>query len=267
MPLMLFWMGRDMTDPGGNMKSPSLLRTIAAMIRSLLFYILLILSLTIGWVCLLLFSFTPFSWRQRAAYVWGNLYALAMRYICGVKVTIAGGENLSHCPAVLIAKHESAWETMFFQSLILKMVVLYKQELNKIPVYSYTMRLLDYIAIDRKAGKKALRTLIDEGSQRLNNGISVLIFPEGTRAKIGEDPPFFAGGAFLAKKAGYPIIPIAFESGKCWPKGWVIYPGKIQMVIGQPLSTKDKSATEINEITYQWMKTTMKHIRSDAKDV
>lgn len=238
------------------------LRLLITILRSLMFYMSMIIALIFGFFILLLSALAPFNWRQAVAHTWERVCMWLLTRVCGVTFNVEGVEHLQATPAVILAKHESAWETFFMPYLVPSLVILYKKELSSIPFFGWAMSLLHYIPIDRSTPKRALRTLITKGGQRLNQGLSVLIFPEGTRAAIGAHPPFFSGGALLAKKSGYPVIPIAYDSGKCWPKGFLIYPGHITVVIGAPILTEGKSTADINALSYDWMKNTMQRLSS-----
>ena len=237
----------------------SFIHSIFLGLRTTVFYFFMSVTLIIAVAILFVSCIGPFPFHYRfcVQVSWNKLCIFLLRIICGVRFRIKGLENLQHLPAVVLAKHQSAWETFFVPSIIYRIVVLYKQELLSVPVLSTAMKLLKYISIDRKDGKKALKKLLKEGNVRLEDRISVLIFPEGTRAPIGAHPEFFAGGALLAKKSGFPIIPVAYDSGKCWPKGFLKYPGMISVVIGEPIDSEGKSAKELNKLAHEWMKTTM----------
>ncbi|MDF2530296.1 MAG: 1-acyl-sn-glycerol-3-phosphate acyltransferase [Gammaproteobacteria bacterium] len=124
-----------------------------------------------------------------------------------------------------------------------------------VPFFGWGMLITRQIAIDRSQGIKAFKKVITQGKDRLNQGLSIAIFPEGTRVSPGQTPAFYKTGAALAKGCGYPVIPIALNSGHCWPKnGFIKYPGKITVVIGQAIDSKAYSADEINSLCHGWIK-------------
>jgi 1-acyl-sn-glycerol-3-phosphate acyltransferase len=118
--------------------------------------------------------------------------------------------------------------------------------------------MLKPIAINRSAGRKAINQLIGQGRQRLGEGLSVIIFPEGTRTRPGAEPHYHVGGALLASKTGYPVIPIAHNAGCYWPKRTLLkYPGTIRVVIGKPINTHGMKTAEIMDAVQEWIESTV----------
>jgi len=114
------------------------------------------------------------------------------------------------------------------------------------------------IAIDRSSGKKALKIIVEQGTQRLQEGNWIVIFPEGTRTHPGQKANYKIGGALLAKNSSFDILPIAHNAGEFWPKGQFIKkPGTIKMVIGPVIHIKDKSAKQINQEVETWIENTV----------
>ncbi|MCP4996278.1 MAG: 1-acyl-sn-glycerol-3-phosphate acyltransferase, partial [Gammaproteobacteria bacterium] len=114
------------------------------------------------------------------------------------------------------------------------------------------------IGIDRSSGRVAMRQVIAKGTERLKQGRLVIIFPEGTRVAPGERKRYGLGGALLAEKSGYPIVPIAHNAGVFWRRRGVRkYPGTIQVVIGPVIETKNRPAAEINSQVEEWIESTM----------
>src|SRR5690606_38978728 len=103
------------------------------------------------------------------------------RLTCGIRARVLGRENVPDRPCIVLCRHESTWETLFLQQLFAPQATLIKRELLRIPFFGWAFRTLRPIAIDRRQQRKALRTLIDEGRARLEQGIWVVLFPEGTR--------------------------------------------------------------------------------------
>ncbi|HBU78294.1 MAG TPA: 1-acyl-sn-glycerol-3-phosphate acyltransferase, partial [Muricauda sp.] len=113
----------------------------------------------------------------------------------------------------------------------------------------------------RSQPREAGKSLLTQGVARIREGISIFVFPEGTRSKAGEIRRFSRGGGKLAVRAGAPIVPIAHNTGDCWPaRAFLKYPGSITVVIGEPIATTDKSANEVTEQAELW-------IRQQFKDV
>jgi 1-acyl-sn-glycerol-3-phosphate acyltransferase len=145
-----------------------------------------------------------------------------------------------------------------------------KRELLWIPFFGWGLASLKPIAIDRRAGRKALNQVIEQGRKRLDSGAWVVIFPEGTRIPSGQIGEFGMGGAFLAAKTGYSIIPVAHNAGKAWPKhGFLKYPGVIKLVIGNKIVIDEnmKKVSDINKQVYQWMESQMTRLEGDKPEV
>lgn len=193
-------------------------------------------------------------WRVIAG-TWSRAVVLGARTICGIRWQVSGMRNLPATPCVILSRHESAWETIAFQLIFPPQVFVLKRELLRIPFFGWGLRRMSPIAIDRSGGAAALRHMRDEGVRRLRDGFYVAVFPEGTRALPGEKPRHHPGGALLAKAAGVPAVPVALDSGKCWPRrGFLKRPGTIQVRIGPPIPTDGElSAAEITRRARQWM--------------
>lgn len=184
-----------------------------------------------------------------------------LRVICGLKHEIINPENIPNQPVIFFCKHQSAWETIAMQQILPPHVWVLKQELIWVPVFGWALLELESIAINRKAGKKAMEQVIEKGTTRLNKGRNILIFPEGTRVPPGEVRRFGMGGPVLAEKSGYPVTLVAHNAGEYWRRRDMIkHAGTIKVVIGPTIDSKGKTATEIKEIAEQWMKNTMNEI-------
>ncbi len=193
---------------------------------------------------------------------WSRINLWGLSKICGLNYRVTGTENIPQDTCIVLAKHQSAWETIALVSLIpgLKSWVL-KRELLYVPVFGWIMWYYKPIAIDRKAGKKAIDQIIDQGTERLEIGCKIIIFPEGTRVAPGERKRYGIGGALLAEHSGRPILPIAHNAGVFWRRRELRkYPGTIDVVIGPLIETKGLSASEINQKTEAWIESTMQQL-------
>ncbi len=167
-----------------------------------------------------------------------------VKYFLGIRYEVSGLENIPQNESfIFLANHQSAWETFFLQDLLPKnrfAVFVLKQELLKIPLVGKGFAALKMIAIDRTNIRNALKEVILQGKQRLDQGFCVVIFPEGTRVEFGKTAKYQSSGAMLAKQSGYKIVPIAHNSGEFWGKSWKIKKsGIIQMRIGTVISPND----------------------------
>jgi len=210
--------------------------------------------------CILIGPFLPF--RQRFAFFTGinYFYIYWLKWVCGVDTRIQGREHLPSSGAfVVLGNHQSEWETLYFQILVRPQVVVLKKELLKIPFFGWALGLLKPIALDRSQRRGALKQLLEQGAARLNEGIPIVMFPQGTRVKVGEEGKFNKGGAMLAVKAGVPIVPIVHNAGLLWPgKSFVKYPGVIDVHIGPAVATEGRSIEEVHAEVTQWMLERMK---------
>jgi 1-acyl-sn-glycerol-3-phosphate acyltransferase len=147
------------------------------------------------------------------------------------------------------------------QDLFIPAVFVLKKELLKIPFFGWGLFALRMVAIDRNAGRQALRQMLEQGKDRLKSGIWIIVFPEGTRVPPGEKIPYKPGAAYLALKIGVPVVPVAHNAADCWPrKSLLIRPGTITISIGPAISTIGKSDAEINAAVETWIESEMRVI-------
>ncbi len=236
------------------------------LLRSLLFYFGLILS-TLMFVPLSLLLYPlPLVWRFRIVSQWAVFNLFCLRLCCGLDHKVEGLENIpAKGAAIIMCKHQSAWETLALQQIFPPQVWVLKRELLWIPVYGWGLAAMEPIAIDRGSAGKALRRIVEQGCQRLAQGLCVVIFPEGTRTATGDRYKYQPGGGLLASKSGYPVIPVAHNSGYFWPRNSITkLPGTINMVIGPVIETQGKSAKEITRECEQWIESTVEKLPAPA---
>jgi 1-acyl-sn-glycerol-3-phosphate acyltransferase len=231
------------------------------LLRSALFALLQSMAtIVFSVIAMLTFPFGPFT-RYRIITVWNRLVVWAARTVCGIRYEIRGMENLPDYPAIVMAKHQSAWETLALPILLPPQAMVIKQELLSIPFFGWGFRMLSPIAINRKAGKEALRQIVAQGSARIKQGFWVLIFPEGTRVKAGEAGRYGIGGAWLATRTHTPVLPVAHNAGEVWPRhSFLKYPGTITLSIGPVISCEGKKADVLNEEVKAWIESEMKRL-------
>ncbi len=232
-------------------------------IRSLIFSTAMIFATILITFLLVISSPMPFRFRSQLARGYAYFIISALKVLCGIKYQVRGGENIPAGPAIILSKHQSTWETYALQLFFPPQVWVLKRELMWLPFFGWGMASLKPIAIDRGSGRKAINQIIEKGKQRLDAGIWVTIFPEGTRIAPGQYKRWGIGGAVLAESSGYPVIPVAHNAGEFWGRrSFLKKPGTIQVVIGPPIEAKGLKATEINQKAENWMKTTMAEISS-----
>jgi len=135
-----------------------------------------------------------------------------------------------------------------------------------IPVFGWALALTDPIGINRGAGRVAIKQLITEGKKKLDAGKWMVLFPEGTRTAPGKTKKYKIGGALLAEKSGYPVIPIAHNAGEFWPRhSFIKWPGTISVVIGPAIESKGRSAEEINKEVFDWIEAAMQKISDKSR--
>ena len=228
------------------------------LIRSLIFAVLQT-ALTIFFSLIALLSF-PFSAHARYRLITGYNHTVIWlaRWVLGIHYVIQGAENLPAQPAIILAKHQSAWETVAFLCLFPPVSPVIKQELLKVPFFGWGFRLLNPIAIDRSAGREALKQIVRQGKEKLAQGFWVLVFPEGTRVAPGEKGRYGIGGGWLAAESGTPIVPVAHNAGELWPKNaFIKRPGTVTISIGPVIDTAGKSAAELTRAVESWIEDEM----------
>lgn len=206
--------------------------------------------------------FVDFKTKQKFVVIWCHFCLWWAKVICGIRYEVTGLENLKKIPnGVVLAKHQSEWETFLLQVMFIPSTTVLKKELLLIPFFGWALRLLEPIVIDRKARVNALKQVLAQGQEKLKDGRWVIIFPEGTRVQPGHPLPFNAGGAMLACKGKVPILPIAHNAGEFWPaKKFLKYPGTVKVVIGEPIFTDSISTSEANKRAEEWIRKTMAEI-------
>jgi len=235
-------------------------------LRSLLFWLGFIVNTVVFGLLVVILFFTPTAFRLRIARWWSLVNNLLLKVFCGITFTVEGQENLNTDTAIILSKHQSTWETLALHSFTPSVHWVFKRELMYIPIFGWALALTDPIAIRRGAGRLAIKQLIDEGMKKLNQGKWIILFPEGTRTAPGKTHKYKIGGALLAEKSGYPVIPIAHNAGEFWPRhSFIKWPGVISVVIGPAIKTRGRSAEEINHEVSNWIENTMKKISDESR--
>lgn len=231
-------------------------------IRALLFLVLQLVTV-IPWafVCLACAPL-PLATRYRVTVMWPKAMTHACRWICGIRWEVIGADNLPDGPAILLPKHQSTWETFYLiWAMPRDLCFVFKRELLYVPFFGWGMALLHMIHIDRSRSRDAFDSVVRQGVEQLANGRWVIMFPEGTRTPAGSQGKYKSGGARLAIRTGAPVVPIAINSGRLWPKKKLIKtPGLITVSIGLPIPTTGKSPEDLTSEVETWIETEMRRI-------
>ena len=235
---------------------------IILFLRSLLFVSIMIV-VTIVWACVcFLAAPLPYNKRYYVTSRWNVFIIWLAKTLCGIRYQIKGWENLPDAPVILLCKHQSAWETIF---LLCKMprplVFVFKKELIYVPFFGWALGLLRMIPIDRSKGKDAFAHMVVQGRKRLASGQWIIMFPEGTRIPVGEKGKYKGGGTRLAIETDTVVVPIAQNSGECWPKNsFIKRPGLVTVSIGKPISPEGLTQTELMKKVEKWIESEMRVI-------
>ena len=235
-------------------------------LRSLLFFVGSTLSMILIATSGLLTAFAPFRIRYYYMTRWGVFALWWLKVTCGLSYVVEGKENLPEGSALIFCKHSSTWETLALQQIFPPQVWVLKRELKWLPIFGWALALLQPIAINRKAGRRAIDQIVEQGVKRLKAGLWVAVFPEGTRVAPGRHKKWGIGGAVLAAESGHPVVPVAHNAGYYWARRqFVKRPGTIRMVIGPAITTQGLSAAEINHAAEQWVNARMAEFDAQYK--
>ena len=184
-----------------------------------------------------------------------------VRASLGISHEVRGWENVPKTPVVILAKHQSAWETLFIESHFPPQCWIVKKELMWLPFVGWGLWAIRAIAIDRSSGRTARDQIVEQGAERLKEGLWVTIFPEGTRVAPGKRGRYGMGGALLAAKTGTPVLPIAHNAGEVWGRySFRKSAGVVKVVIGPPIATAGREAADVNRDVEEWIEGQMKVI-------
>jgi 1-acyl-sn-glycerol-3-phosphate acyltransferase len=180
---------------------------------------------------------------------------------CGIRYVVEGWENVPDFPVVIMAKHQSAWETIFMQSQFPPQCWIVKRELLWLPFVGWSLLAIRCIAIDRSSGTSAREQIVAQGTRRLAEGEWVSIFPEGTRIAPGKRGRYGIGGALLATRSGVPILPIAHNAGEYWGRySFRKRAGTVKVVIGPLIQAKGRDAISVGREVEEWIEAQMDRI-------
>jgi 1-acyl-sn-glycerol-3-phosphate acyltransferase len=181
--------------------------------------------------------------RKKAVYVWDNyihpaIFKISLK-LYGIEVEIRGEKYIKPMQ-IYASKHESAMETYLYTGVVKNSAFVMKKELTYVPIFGWAQAVYGMIPIDRGAGGKAMKGMLKEAKKRVEDGRSIVIFPEGTRCKHLEVKGYKPGIVFLSEGLNLPIVPVALNTGLHWPKSsYIKYPGKVVFEFMPPMHISD----------------------------
>lgn len=201
---------------------------IRSLIFNVAFYILMV-----AW---LIVALPAYAMPRRAilgvAKLWARQNVFLMRAICNIRVEYRGLGNIPQGPLVVACKHQSMFETFALVPLFADPLYILKRELTRIPLFGWYLLKAGMIAVDRKAGARALIRMTREAVSKVASGRQLIVFPEGTRRPVGAAPAYKPGIAQIYADSGAPCIPVALNSGLFWPRRSLrMRPGKVLVEI------------------------------------
>lgn len=204
-----------------------------AVLRSLL-YAAIFYPATVLWVIVGVPA-SLFGRRLTLAIVlsWVDFHHWLARDVLGIRLRIEG--EIPRGPLLIAVKHQSMFETLEMVRLTKLPIIVIKKELTDIPLFGLLTRRYGVIPVERSAGAKALRNLVEEGKQAIATGRPVIIYPEGTRVSVGETPKLKSGFAALYRALGLPVVPVALDSGRLWGRGFIHRSGTVTIKAGETI--------------------------------
>ena len=214
-------------------------------IRTTIFYSLLSLwTLFLGLLCLPFLLF-PSQYLRFPTLIWIKGIFFLLEYVCGITHEIRGLKNIPDEPVIIISKHQSAFETFALFYYLKNSFFIHKKQLFFIPIFGQYLMKSNMVAIDRRGGTKTMRKILRETKKRLDDGFSIIIFPEGTRKKPGDPPDYKTGFIGIYNEAKRKLLPVALNSGLCWPKHTLVMQKGHIIIDFQPPLSNNLSRNEV----------------------
>ena len=204
----------------------------------------------------------PAPLRSHIVAGWARFVMHWLAQTCNLRYRVIGRENIPQHASIVLAKHQSAWETIAFQEIFPPQVWVLKRELFWLPFFGWALWALSSIGINRSAGRFALMQMAIEGKDRLARGLWLVIFPEGTRTAPGQKGKYHIGGAWLATHTAATVVPVAHNAGEFWGKNSLNkHSGTITVSIGQPILAAGMKADELNAQVEAWIESEMPRLK------
>jgi 1-acyl-sn-glycerol-3-phosphate acyltransferase len=205
----------------------------------------------------------PYRAQFAIARCWARILLWVLDRLCGLNFIVEGRERIPPGNHIVMSNHSSAWETVAQFLIFPPQVWVLKRELLWIPFVGWGLKLLRPIAINRGEGHRAVNQVVEQGKARLEDGLWIIIFPEGTRVVAGETRKFGVSGALLAIASGKSVVPLSHNAGTFWPRrGFLKKPGTIRVIIGEPIDSIGKKPRELNEEVKQSIEAGLARIAS-----
>ena len=218
------------------------------LLRSLIFTAYMMVSACLFGGVMALGFWLPYQAQFAIARTWARILFWMLERLCGLKYVVEGRERIPPGNHIVMSNHTSAWETVAQFLIFPPQVWVLKRELLWIHFIGWGLKLLRPIAINRGEGHRAVNQVIEQGKARLQDGLWIIIFPEGTRVVAGETRKFGVSGALLAIASGKSVVPLSHNAGTFWPRrGIVKKPGTIRVVIGEAIEPAGKDPRELND--------------------
>jgi 1-acyl-sn-glycerol-3-phosphate acyltransferase len=216
--------------------------------RSLLFTAYMMVSALIFGGFMALCFWLPYSSQFTIARTWARHVFWVLDKLCGLNYSVEGSERIPAGNHIVMSNHTSAWETVAHFLMFPPQVWVLKRELLWIPLIGWGLKLLRPISINRGAGHRAVKQVIEQGKERLADGLWIIIFPEGTRIVAGETRRFGVSGFVLATETGKYVVPLSHNAGDFWVRRGILKkPGTIRVVIGEPIESAGKDPRVLSD--------------------
>ncbi|MEL6948846.1 MAG: lysophospholipid acyltransferase family protein [Pseudomonadota bacterium] len=230
------------------------MRILFQWLGSVIFTFWMFASVAVWSVVLVIAAPLPHRFRFSIAQAWIRMIMASLRILCGLDYRVIGRENIPDEASVYLLKHSSAFETLAELIIFPRQTWVLKRELKWIPIFGWALSQLKPIAINRSGGRNAVKQVIALGQERLDEGINVMIFPEGTRVRHGDTRRYGVSGAALAAASGRRIVPVAHNAGAFWPRrGIMKHPGTVTFVVGEPIEVGDRDLKVVNAEIQAWV--------------
>ena len=217
-------------------------------IRSLIFTSYMMLSACCWGTFMALCFWLPVQAQFKIGRAWARSVFWMLDKLCGLTYSVEGRDRIPAGNHIVMSNHTSAWETIAHFLLFPPQVWVLKRELTWIPFVGWGIAQLRPISIQRAAGHRAVMQVIEQGKERLADGLWVVIFPEGTRVVAGERRKYGVSGALLATETHKLVVPLAHNAGDFWVRrGIVKKPGVVRVIIGEPIAAAGKEPRALNE--------------------